>query len=182
MKNKYYKLILAISLIAFAAVGRLLLQDMPNVETLTITALLGGSIIGGFYALIIPLVAVAISDVFIGNDPIMIFTWSAWGIIGLIGIILKKSKKDFKFSLKMTGLGVLASVIFFIWTNFGVWAMWNMYPHTWQGLIQCYIMALPFLKMNLIGNLIIVPTVSLTFVSIKYLFAIRNRNKIYQKI
>jgi hypothetical protein len=64
----------------------------------------------------------------------------------------------------MTGMGILSSMIFFIWTNFGVWIEWNMYAHTWQGLMQCYLMALPFFKMNLLGNLVIIPVVSITLV------------------
>ncbi len=169
MKNKIYKFIAGSSLVAFAVIGRMLLIDIPNIETLTIAALLGGSLLGGFYAIAIPLSSVAISDALIGNDPIMIFTWSAWAIIGLLGLLLKRSTKNFRFSFKMTWLGIGASLIFFIWTNFGVWAMWNMYPHTWSGLIQCYVMALPFLKMNLLGNLIIIPVVSFTYVAISKL-------------
>ena len=179
---KYYKLILAVMLIAFAVLGRILLIDLPNVETLTIVALLAGSLLGGMYTIIIPLSAVALSDMFIGNDPIMIFTWSAWAFVGLLGLFLRKDKKDYKYGFKMTGLGIIASLIFFGWTNFGVWAMWNMYPHTLSGLIQCFVMALPFLKMSLIGNLIIVPSVSFTLVVVNKFIKAKSENQIKQLI
>lgn len=182
MKIKYYKLTLAVMLIAFAVFGRILLIDMPNVETLTIAALLAGSLLGGMYTIIIPLSAVALSDMFIGNDPIMIFTWSAWAFVGLLGLLLRKSKKDYKYGFKITGLGIVASLIFFGWTNFGVWAMWNMYPHTWSGLIQCFVMALPFLKMSLIGNLIIVPSVSFTLVAVNKFIKARSENQVKQLV
>lgn len=179
---KYYKLILAVMLIVFAVLGRILLTDMPNVETLTIVALMAGSLLGGIYTVIVPLSAVALSDMFIGNDPIMIFTWSAWAFVGLLGLLLKNSQKDYKFGFKMTGLGIIASLIFFGWTNFGVWAMWNMYPHTWSGLIQCFVMALPFLKMSLIGNLIIVPSVSFTLVAVRNFIKARSENQVKQLV
>ncbi|GAH00568.1 unnamed protein product, partial [marine sediment metagenome] len=33
----------------------------------------------------------------------------------------------------------------------------GMYSYTLQGLTQCYIMGLPFLRTNLLGNLLFVP-------------------------
>ena len=168
------KLIIALLLITFGVAGRIFrihfLPDLYNVEPITLMALLAGSFLGLSYALIVPLSVIAISDIYIGNTSILFFTWSAWAIIGLFGLILRKSKKDsFSFGFKMTGMGIVASLFFFIWTNFGVWIGWDMYPHTLQGLIQCYIMAIPFLKMNLGGNLIIIPVVSMTLVlALKY--------------
>lgn len=161
------KIILSLVLITFAIASRLFLQDLPNVETITITALLAGSLLGGGYALVIPLTAIAITDIWIGNNSILMFTWSAWAIVGLSGLWLKKQRKDtWRFSLQLTGLGVAASLFFYVWTNFGVWLMWpKMYPMTPAGLWQCYVMGLPFLKYNLLGNLVIIPVISLIMVA-----------------
>jgi len=166
MINKQ-KIIISSFLIVFAIVSRLFLRDLPNVETITITALLAGSILGVGYALVIPLTAIAITDIWIGNNSILLFTWSAWVLIGLSGLLLKKQKKDtFRFSLQLTGLGITASLLFFLWTNFGVWLMWpKMYPMTLSGLVQCYVMGLPFLKYNLLGNLVIIPVISFAVVA-----------------
>ncbi|NQU78090.1 LPXTG cell wall anchor domain-containing protein [Candidatus Falkowbacteria bacterium] len=160
------KLLIAISLIVFGTLTRLLLTDLPNVETITITALLAGSLLGGGYAIVIALTVTALTDMYLGNDSILIFTWSAFALIGLAGVVLKKTKKNNpKYIAGMTGLGVLASLLFFFYTNFGVWLLWpGMYARTFQGLIQCYVMGLPFLKYNLIGNLIIIPIVTSTVV------------------
>ena len=156
------KTIGAISLIAFAVLTRLLLKDVPNVETITVTALLAGSMLGGIYAIVVALSAMAIADIIIGNDAILLFTWSAYAIIGLLGLVLyKKHGANLKYVLQMTGLGIVASLFFYFFTNFGVWLMWpEMYAHTWMGLLQCYVMGLPFLKYNVLGNLIIVPVVT----------------------
>lgn len=58
-----------------------------------------------------------------------------------------------------SSFGVLASVWFYLWTNFGVWLLdsWGMYERTFAGLFNAYIMGLPFLKYNLIGNIVLVP-------------------------
>jgi hypothetical protein len=45
------------------------------------------------------------------------------------------------------------SLIFFATTNFAVWAFSGMYPLTWQGLVQCYVAALPFLDKTVLGDL-----------------------------
>lgn len=46
----------------------------------------------------------------------------------------------------------LASFLFFLLSNFGVWLNW--YPKTTSGLIQCYLLALPFYSRTLIGDLL----------------------------
>lgn len=168
------KLIIALLLILFGVGGRIFrinfLPELYNIEPITLVSLLAGSYLGISYALIVPLSVVAISDIYIGNTSVLFFTWSAWAIIGLLGLILKKSKKDsLWFSLKMTAMGIISSVIFFIWTNFGVWIGWNMYSHDLQGLIQCYVMAIPFFRMNLMGNLVIISVISTILVlALKY--------------
>jgi hypothetical protein len=45
------------------------------------------------------------------------------------------------------------SLIFFVTTNFAVWVFGSLYPLTWQGLVQCYVAALPFLDKTVLGDL-----------------------------
>lgn len=161
-KNINYKKMLgALALIAFGSLGRIFLLDLPNVETLTVSALLAGSLLGGLYSVLVPFSIVVLTDFYIGNNLILLFTWSAWMVIGIFGWLLRKKKApSFKFAGQLTGMGIVAVLFFYVYTNFGVWLLWDLYPHTLAGLIQSYIMALPFLKMSLLGNLIIVPLVS----------------------
>lgn len=46
----------------------------------------------------------------------------------------------------------LASFSFFLISNLGVW--WYWYPHTWAGLTTCYLLAVPFYKRTLVGDLV----------------------------
>lgn len=155
------RLIAALALLAFAVFGRLLLLNLPNVETLTAAALIGAAYLGKRYAIAIPLLAVAITDAIIGNTSIMIFTWSAWAAIGLIGLIIRKSTGSAAaFTAAATGMSMISTFFFFLWTNFGVWLLDNMYPMTFAGLLQSYTMGLPFLKFHVLGNLMIVPLAS----------------------
>ena len=48
---------------------------------------------------------------------------------------------------------MLGALIFFIVTNFGVWSL-GSYGYTWEGLISCYVLALPFFGNTLVGTMI----------------------------
>jgi len=155
------KLIAAAVLIAFGAGGRYLLQDVPNIETITVVSLLAGSLLGGPWTIVVGLSTVAITDIFIGNTSILFYTWSAWAVMGVFGYALHNRKKRIvKHSLELTGMGVLGTAFFFLITNFGVWHLSGMYAHTVSGLMLSYTMALPFLRMSMISTLLIVPSVS----------------------
>jgi hypothetical protein len=93
----------------------------------------------------------------------LFFTWSAFAFIGLAGLALRRTRaasQPRRLILASTGAGVLASLFFFLYTNFGVWLLGDgtMYAKTWSGLLQCYVMGLPFYRTNILGNLILVPT------------------------
>jgi hypothetical protein len=49
------------------------------------------------------------------------------------------------------GVTLASSVLFFLITNFGVWAQ-GMYARDISGLFQSYVMAIPFFKNTLLGN------------------------------
>lgn len=49
---------------------------------------------------------------------------------------------------------VSGSLIFFVVSNGGVWLVDGMYPMTLSGLGQCYVAGLPFLKNQLLGDLV----------------------------
>ena len=48
---------------------------------------------------------------------------------------------------------VSAGVIFFLITNFGVWTS-GMYGYTFKGLLNCFVLAIPFFTYTLISTLI----------------------------
>jgi len=49
---------------------------------------------------------------------------------------------------------LFGSLIFFVITNFGVWALGNLYEKNLKGLIYCYIAAIPFFKNTLFSTII----------------------------
>ena len=96
-----------------------------------------------------PMAVVLFTDVFIGLHPTMPFVYLAYIIIALLGRRLQKP------TWMRVGLGaVLASVLFFLLTNFGVWAITDIYPKTTSGLLECYIAGVPFFHNTFISNVI----------------------------
>jgi len=103
-----------------------------------------------------------ISDKIIGNSNIYMFTWSGYIGIGLFGYVLRGLFGKLSIGKKIiggVGFGIFASLFFYGWSNFGVWYLdsWGMYSKDMGGLIRCYVMGLPFLRNNLVGNLVFFP-------------------------
>ena len=97
----------------------------------------------------IPIVVLSLifTDIFLGFHSTILFTW---GSVILIGLISKKFSKSSIIRL----LGVTSgATIFFITSDFGVW-MSGSYGYNINGLIECYIMAIPFFGNTLISTLI----------------------------
>ncbi|MFA6475069.1 MAG: DUF6580 family putative transport protein [Patescibacteria group bacterium] len=167
-------LIIAISLIVLGGLGRLLLLEYPNVETLTSVSIIAGALLGPYLGLLVSLCSVVGTDMVIGNTNIMLYTWSAWAIIGLASSLLKRRQRKtiqvWQDSLKFTGFGMITTLFFYLWTNFGVWQLSGMYAHTSAGLMLSYINGLPFLRNQLLGNLFLVPVLSvISLTVVKYL-------------
>lgn len=54
--------------------------------------------------------------------------------------------------MPIAGAALASSVLFFVLTNFGVWALGSWYPKTWEGLVACYVGAIPFFYNTLVGD------------------------------
>lgn len=131
---------LALSLILIGILLRFA-PHAPNFTPVAAIALFGGAYLNRKYSLFAPLVLMMISDVFLGFHNVIPFTWGSFILIAILGIWLKKHKSI----LAAAGASVASSLLFFVITNFGVWVM-GWYPHTLKGLLDCYIMGLPFLR------------------------------------
>lgn len=177
----YKKSIIAIFLIGLGLGERIFFNLGPNVELVTLSSFLASCYLGLPFAVIVPTAIMFISDSIIGNTEIVIFTWSAYALIGLTGLLLRRFKDSgLKLSLFSIPCALATSLFFYLWTNFGVWYQ-GWYPPTLQGLLTSYIMGLPFLKYNLFGNLIFVP-VGFTLVELSKIFLSGPINLAFKKL
>jgi len=113
------------------------------------------SLFSGFYFrryfVAVPLIAMLISDLFIGfyDWKLMAVVYFSFTLIGFFGILMRKNKSV----ASLVGCSLAGSFLFFILTNFAVWAFSPWYGHNWQGFMECYTMAIPFFKNTLMGDL-----------------------------
>jgi len=140
---------LAIILIMVGVLFRFL-PHAPNINPVAAIALFGAAYLPNKrLALIVPLSVMIASDLFLGLHDIVVFTWGSVVLISLIGLSLKKSKKV---TTILAG-SFLSSFVFFIITNFGVWAS-GWYARDLSGLSACFVAAIPFFRNFLAGTLV----------------------------
>lgn len=152
MKNYFVYLIFFL-----AFLERTVFDLGPNFELVTLAMVLSAFYLNRSNAFVLTFFLMLISDLLIGNSNIFIFTWSGFLLPILIISIFKKLKMNNIFSGTLAGIS--SNLFFFVWTNFGVWALdsWGMYPKTLAGLLNSYINGLPFLKYQLVSTLLFVP-------------------------
>ncbi len=95
-----------------------------------------------YLAMLVPTTAMFISDLYLGVHSFMIWIY---GTIMLCTLVSRY--------LNLITMTILAPVIFFTITNFGVWLTSTLYPKTLDGLILCYTMAIPFFKNTLLSTI-----------------------------
>ncbi len=87
------------------------------------------------------------TDMIIGIHSTMIFTIGSVSLIGFLANYFNKS-----ILVRVSG-ALLGATLFFILTNFGVW-IGGMYGYNVQGLVNCYLLALPFFGYTFISTLL----------------------------
>ena len=97
----------------------------------------------------IPVVVFALlfTDLIIGFHSTILFTS---GSVILIGLISKFFNKSILF--RVSG-AIVGAVIFFLFSNFGVW-LGGYYGYNFNGLISCYLLALPFFGNTLVSTIL----------------------------
>ena len=134
----------------FGAAALRLAPHPANFDAIGALALFGGAHLSDRrWAFLIPLAALFLSDVVIGFHAQMPLVYGVFALMVCMGFALRERRAP----LPVAGMAAAASILFFVVTNLGVWAFDRLYPMTLQGLIACYIAAIPFFANTLAGNL-----------------------------
>ena len=147
--------IFTIFLIAIGIFSRL----MPHPAN--VTAIGAIALLAGYYfrdrrlAFGVPMAAMLVSDLAIGGYEfgVMVSVYASFALVALLGTWIKRHPN---FATGFIGV-VGASTLFFLITNFAVWAAGHGYPPTATGLLTSYIAAIPFWRNMLVGDLIWTP-------------------------
>ena len=154
--NILKKEIFAISLIIILAFARLI-PHPPNFTPIIAVAIISGYFFKNFnLSVLILLSAMLISDLFIGFYDNIIFVYLS---LIVITFIFHKISSNINFR-NLFIYSFAGSVIFFVISNFGVWALGSpgvqdiAYEKSLNGLIQCYVLAIPFFGNTFLSTVI----------------------------
>jgi len=104
-----------------------------------------GTLIFGRSSLTYIVLAYAVSDLFIGFHNQLFWTWGSLFLIGYISSLFR--------GLSGRSVGVVvSSLLFFVLTNLGVFLS-GYYGYTFESLIQCYTLAIPFYTNTIISTI-----------------------------
>jgi hypothetical protein len=141
-------------LILLAAACRLLPHPMNFTPVLAV-ALFGGATLPRRLALAVPLGAMVLSDLALGYGfgTMNLVVYACFLAAVGLGWWLREKRTPGR----TLGAALAGSLLFFVVTNFWVWLGPMMpppydYPPTFAGLVKCYVMALPFLRNSLAGD------------------------------
>lgn len=180
---------LAVGLILLIVVWRVLTQfetHMWNIAPTAAAALLAGAVMPRKWALSVPILGTLFSDIIIGfyHVPVMLTVYGCFAIAALLGSwIAPRSDSHSESttgvrkinSLKVLGVSLTSSVVFFIATNFVVWASAEWYEKSWQGLALCYTLAIPFFRNTMLGDLMFTGVVFGAWVCVNKVLALRSK-------
>ena len=150
------KEIFPISLILILAFARLI-PHPPNFTPIIAVAIMSGYFFRNIYlSFAILLISMLLADAFIGFYSNMLFVYLS---LFLIAFVFFKISKKINFK-NLFIYGFVGSVIFFIISNFGVWALGSpgvydiAYEKNLNGLVECYILAIPFFGNTFLSTVI----------------------------
>ena len=154
-----------LSIIILLAAFTRIMPHPPNFSPMAAIGLFGAAHFAKkWQAFFIPLIGIWVSDLVINNyvysssssNFIWFYSGFYWQYISYILIIFAGL---FIFNrgislTKMFGGMISSSGIFFLVSNFGVWAGGTMYPKNFGGLITCYAAGVPFIHNTIISDVL----------------------------
>jgi hypothetical protein len=134
-------------MIAFAVAVRLLIHFMPGVVPYNFTPVMAIALFGGAlfrdrkWALLVPLLAMVVSDMVIGFYALapVIYGCMALGVV--LGSMMLRRKRS---GLRVLATAAAGATGFYLITNFAVWLASGMYAPNLSGLAACYLAGVPF--------------------------------------
>lgn len=157
------KLILVFALVGLAIWSRLV-PHPANFTALTAVALFGGAMLPRYWGVVIPLSAMIVSDLFIGLHSLSLVVWVSFMLMTFVGSYLRARLN----AVNVIFASLAGSSLFYIITNFAVWAEGRMYAMNFGGLIQSYVNAIPFYRNMLVGDLLYVGVLFGAYAAVTY--------------
>lgn len=106
-------------------------------------------------AVLVPLAILAISDLILpayDSVPVLIATYAVMIVPVWFGRLQRGEQSRGRKAAKWALFGLLPATLFYVVTNFAVWAFQSSYEKSLAGLGECYLAAIPFFRWMLAGD------------------------------
>ncbi len=155
------RVLIVTALVLLATLVRFVDHGLPNVAPVGAIALFGGACFASRkQAFGVTFATMLFSDALLyatryrdwqaDSWGSMLFVYLAFGLVVLLGDMLKKHRR----SVPGIVAGSLAgSIVFFLVSNLSAWAFYAEYSKDLSGLIRCYLAGIPFYRNTLLGDL-----------------------------
>ena len=144
------ELALIATLAAAAAAGRVLFAAVPNVQPVTVTAVVAGVALGPRAGASTGALAALVSNLYLGQGaytPWQMIAWGACGLVGGLGGRVLRRRIPLALTCFVLGFGFDALM--------DVWEWLSFYPHTWQAFAALYARGIWFDAAHATGNLVL---------------------------
>jgi hypothetical protein len=132
----------------------------PNFAAVGALSLYSGARLPWWISPFIPLGVMYVTDAIMWHgflwSPFNYYVYGCYFVTALVGMLLRHTESPWKLGAAVIG----TSLVFFVVTNFGVWfgahgdlTAGKCYADSWDGLIACYIAALPFYQWTVISDI-----------------------------
>jgi energy-coupling factor transport system substrate-specific component len=144
------ELVLIATLAAAAAAGRVLFAAVPNVQPVTVIAVVSGVALGPRAGAAVGGLAALVSNFYLGQGaytPWQMLAWGGCGLLGGLAAPLLRNRIPLALTCFALGFAFDAVLDFWEWLSF--------YPHTWQAFAALYARGIWFDFAHASGNLVL---------------------------
>lgn len=147
---------------AFSAASRIPFAAIPSVQPCTFIILVSGYVFGPLSGFIIGVETALLSNFFLGQGPWTIWQMLAWGIVGIIGHLLRKLGKNSFLLLIIMSAAV--AYLYGIIMNISYWIMY--YGHTFASFLYVEMQSFWYDTLHAAGNVIFMDIFGARFIKI----------------
>jgi len=129
-----------------------LIPHWPNVTAMGAAAILAPRWLNhSKLSLVVPVLALLVSDLILGFHSTMVFTYSSIFLVSWLS--WRSQKENLSGGVELIQWSLGSSLLFFLITNFGVWLMTDSYQKNIYGLAMSYWKGVPFFVYDAMGTL-----------------------------
>ena len=146
--------------VALAVLARLLPHPWNFAPVTAAAGVAGGTFRSGRAAVLVTLAALLASDLIrealfrAGYAQQWGLYPGLWAIYAAVAVVILAARlvRSTRSPVAIAAVTLGGSCLYFVLSNLAVWAVWDLYPKTADGLVACFAAAVPFFRTALLGD------------------------------